>query len=78
MQNSIDRQRLLRRYGQEPSSPATVIAKCAAGIAILVGILLIGLTVPDADVGKQAANITKPAADFASKYQPTAAGGESK
>lgn len=78
MQNSIDRQRLLRRYGQEPSSPVIVLAKCAAGIAILVGILLIGLHTPEGDVGKQAANTTTPPAKFAAEYPPTAAGSESQ
>jgi len=77
MQNSIDRQRLLRRCGQEPSSPATVIAKCAAGIAILIGILLISLNTPDSNVGKQAQTSTTPVTDIATQYPSTAAAGAS-
>lgn len=82
MQNSIDRQRLLQRYGQAPSSAGTVLAKCAAGFLILLLLLLIGLTTPDTpdapdgEAGRQAATITTPAADDASaQHPPTAAGG---
>lgn len=76
MQNSVDRQRLLQRYGQAPSSPATVIAKCVAGFLILLLILLIGLTAPDDEVGRQAATHAPPAADVATQHPPAAAGGE--
>jgi len=76
MQNSVDRQRLLRRYGQEPSNPITVLAKCAAGLLILLGILLIGLSAPNEDVGKQAATGATPPADVSTQNPPAAAGGD--
>lgn len=54
MQNSIDRQRLMRRYGQDPTNPATLVAKCAAGILILIGIAVIGLQSADNGADMQA------------------------
>ena len=74
MQNSIDRQRLLSRYGQTPGNPATVIAKCAAGIVILVLILLISLHAPESEFGTQASGGSAPVTDFSVRYPPPAAG----
>lgn len=41
MQNSIDRQRLLRRFGTGPTHPAALVAKCAGGLVILIVLLLV-------------------------------------
>lgn len=76
MQNSIDRQRLLQRYGQEPTSPVALVAKCAAGLLILLLLLLIGLTAPDDEAGRQAATNVTPTGDVATQHPPTAAGDE--
>lgn len=45
MQTSADKQRLLARYGQTPVCARAVVAKCAAGLVILLGVLLFGLYV---------------------------------
>lgn len=76
MQNSIDRQRLLQRYGQSPGSPVALVAKCAAGFLILLLLLLIGLTAPDDEAGRQTATNATPAGDLAAQHPPAAAGSE--
>jgi hypothetical protein len=77
MQNSMDRQRLLRRFGQEPAHPALVIAICLIGFLILLGILLIGVYAPEDSVGTQVQSVQARAtedksADAAASQQPPA------
>jgi hypothetical protein len=77
MQNSIDRQRLMRRFGQDPVHQAAVIAKCVAGLLILLGILLIGAYAPEGSVGTQVQSVPARAtadksADAAASQQPPA------
>lgn len=75
MQNSIDRQRLLRRYGHEPANPTTLIAKCLAGFLVLIGVLLIDLYVPDGGSGIRATTGDTAAVDVSASQSPSAAGG---
>ena len=49
MQNAIDKHHQRRRFEKKPVHPATIIAKCLAGILILIGILLIGVYAPEGD-----------------------------
>ncbi len=78
MQHSNDRQRLRQRHGQDPVNPAAVVAKCLAGLLILLGIVLVGLYAFDGEVGTQAAGGAAPTADVATQHPPSAAGGGHK
>lgn len=51
MQTEADKQRLLARYGQTPVSARALIAKCAAGLLILLGLLLLGVYVQAGSTG---------------------------
>jgi len=43
MLDTKHRKELLKDYGDEPAMPYVVLAKCAAGLAIVGGIALVGL-----------------------------------
>lgn len=49
MQDSIDRQRLLRQFGRDPAHPALVIAIYLIGFLILLAIVSFGVYAPASD-----------------------------
>jgi hypothetical protein len=46
MLNRTERRKLLKDFADEPAMPYVVLAKCAAGLAIVVGITLVGIYAP--------------------------------
>ncbi len=46
MVSQNERRKLLKEFDHEPAAPYVLLAKCAAGLAIVAGIALIGVYAP--------------------------------